>query len=1109
MANARRAGRVRRGPLHAPRRNVSCAPLLALVLAVGGGQVARASPTFPYSRQCARADNGAAAFFDTAGLECVPCGPNEVAAPSGLACECQPGYARSAQGDENALTFTKCTPCVTQGLAVSEDGRHCIACDATTAVVDAQTGKCRCKSDAPTSVLSETDETGAFHAQGTRCVTCASDAYVAGGKCVRCPYPRVFSPSLGKCLCAPSSGTTDNFPSSIASGTMCVEGADTLGEVAKELRVALNNPFRHTFTGVLSTMGGRGKPSTVVVDNSAALVNFLPNATTLCYEAGDRRACNSLANLCVLSMFQRESNACQLYEALVTERARQQYWAEAIKPKVGWSLTLPWLYYEDGPRDVLVGNDIATPVTFAPKEGKNHEMKFVLGAYALDGTWLGFNNATLPLLQLCGSLTADAAAYTRFGASYRNSCNIKVGDIFAKFAETLANARLESRERRYQPVFYDLYFQDGTESDGTPRYFAVPLIVENYEDRSNRRVNTEDLMNDGVLTRRFFLFDLSSGIPETNPQSAASATAQAAKVPRDVYFTFLSHFTLDVELKSSPKDGINPPRATLRYTTVHAENAAASSSAAAIAAEGFSPPVTLTSASAAFKVDSAFEARYKGPTSGFDSTFENVIIVVGVVTAFAWLFRMNHYIRRRLDPNIDLDFLARALVELCFVGGTLLSITLCFVAWYWFLFYKLQDSVYTLIPRDAQLENFYISISVAVTALAFSTIAVVLYQSNYDYFFIDWERPKYHFEPTLSTGAGQYTASPVSAWRSLFVINQWNDISTWRVTTVPFTYIFSLLFISALNANGLANMTPDEGELSKSYHTVESLVLRFAVSTLVVSATVLAEYLFKELLYDRYIQGHPLDDFIDVLTLSNISILILFDKHAGYYLHGRSLMQSSDTTLSEISNSLRMESGNSMSTRGFITDASQSDPRMPENQEFEIFVPRDLRKSYDTKLLDQIEDKARADANRSSGITLGGAFVAPTLPEEKLLKAQADISTVFKEFLHKVETDHENHVKEKQSILSMFSSDVGVDGNTAIFYHDFIRLWSSSIFFGCELRLALFEMMVFATVHAVSGQAAAAAVTTILIDYVLCWLRKELGTNNISRKSLVDSRFLM
>eukprot|EP00959_Pyramimonas_sp_CCMP1952_P358520 7506722-Pyramimonas_sp.AAC.1 len=53
---------------------------------------------------------------------------------------------------------------------------------------------------------------------------------------------------------------------------------------------------------------------------------------------------------------------------------------------------------------------------------------------------------------------------------------------------------------------------------------------------------------------------------------------------------------------------------------------------------------------------------------------------------------------------------------------------------------------------------------------------------------------------------------------------------------------------------------------------------------------------------------HPLEQFVDLLTLTNTSIVILQDQFAGYYIHGRSLMAHADTSLLELNQQMHKES---------------------------------------------------------------------------------------------------------------------------------------------------------------------------------------------------------
>jgi meckelin len=53
----------------------------------------------------------------------------------------------------------------------------------------------------------------------------------------------------------------------------------------------------------------------------------------------------------------------------------------------------------------------------------------------------------------------------------------------------------------------------------------------------------------------------------------------------------------------------------------------------------------------------------------------------------------------------------------------------------------------------------------------------------------------------------------------------------------------------------------------------------------------------SQLLPARRFVSDPLHNFVDLMYLANISLVVLDDKHSGYYLHGRNHSQHSDGTL--------------------------------------------------------------------------------------------------------------------------------------------------------------------------------------------------------------------
>lgn len=80
---------------------------------------------------------------------------------------------------------------------------------------------------------------------------------------------------------------------------------------------------------------------------------------------------------------------------------------------------MPWLYYVD--RNDLVLLDTGIPTQFAFPNGK---LRFIVGSYSLNGTFLGFNNVTDGLLQLCRNSDDFLNAAYVFGTSYSQEVRV-------------------------------------------------------------------------------------------------------------------------------------------------------------------------------------------------------------------------------------------------------------------------------------------------------------------------------------------------------------------------------------------------------------------------------------------------------------------------------------------------------------------------------------------------------------------------------------------------------------------------------------------------------------------------------------------------------------
>ena len=80
------------------------------------------------------------------------------------------------------------------------------------------------------------------------------------------------------------------------------------------------------------------------VSRSKAFQGTLLASALDCYDSGDRAARARLGNLCVLGMCDSENPACKVYQEIQSLRFGVQYHEVELKPAVGWSYTLPWLF---------------------------------------------------------------------------------------------------------------------------------------------------------------------------------------------------------------------------------------------------------------------------------------------------------------------------------------------------------------------------------------------------------------------------------------------------------------------------------------------------------------------------------------------------------------------------------------------------------------------------------------------------------------------------------------------------------------------------------------------------------------------------------------------
>ena len=84
-----------------------------------------------------------------------------------------------------------------------------------------------------------------------------------------------------------------------------------------------------------------------------------------------------------------------------------------------------------------------------------------------------------------------------------------------------------------------------------------------------------------------------------------------------------------------------------------------------------------------------------------------------------------------------------------------------------------------------------------------------------------------------------------------------------------------------------------------------------------------------------------------------------------------------------------------------------------------------------------------------------------------------------------------------------------IGADKSVFVHDFFNNFSRVLFHGMELKLIIWNVMVFGAVDAVAKNSALAIAVTWCLDLFARLVREKVGQENLSKKALVDSHFLI
>ncbi|KAL6094280.1 hypothetical protein STEG23_009414 [Scotinomys teguina] len=365
-------------------------------------------------------------------------------------------------------------------------------------------------------------------------------------------------------------------------------------------------------------------------------------------------------------------------------------------------------------------------------------------------------------------------------------------------------------------------------------------------------------------------------------------------------------------------------------------------------------------------------------------------------------------------------------------------------------------------------------------------------QITIDIFFIDWERPKGKVLKAVEGEGGVRSATvPVSIWRTYFVANEWNEIQTVRKINPLFQVLTTLFFLEVVGFKNLALMD-SSSSLSRNpsdYIAPYSRILRYAVVTAIWLVVGIIQVFFFAAFYERFIED-KIRQFVDLCSMSNVSVFLLSHRCFGYYIHGRSVHGHADTNMEEMNMNLKREAENLCSQRGLVPNT--------DGQTFQIAVSDQMRQHYD-----RIHDTL----TRRNGPARLLSSSASTF--EQSIKAYHAMNKFLGSFIDHVHKEMDYFIKDKLLLEKVLGMEFMEPMEKSIFYNDEGHSFSSVLYYGNEATLLIFDLLFFCVVDLACQNFVLASFLTYLQQEIFRFIRNTVGQKNLTTKTLVDERFLI
>jgi len=371
---------------------------------------------------------------------------------------------------------------------------------------------------------------------------------------------------------------------------------------------------------------------------------------------------------------------------------------------------------------------------------------------------------------------------------------------------------------------------------------------------------------------------------------------------------------------------------------------------------------------------------------------------------------------------------------------------------------------------------------------------MIAYQCQTDVFFLDREKVK------------QDDPGSPNAWRMIFVANEYNEMQNMQYISVEYTLFW---FVFLMEGQGWENWSAHDPSLDSNIEdSLQNTYLKFCLTVILLLVIGAIQYIVRRLF--SFVVPLPFHNFIDLCSVTNISVFIFDQRIHGFYIHGESTGGQSDVSFSQVKTYLDNEERGESRNRGLVNE-------YPNLQTFEIYLPVKIRQIYEVvykqPVLNEISNFRQ---NMSALQNSSRVFQLSALPKglniQALINQRNEVSQYFINYISQLKNYPSVALKER-GVCQMFSDlppDRVKNMETPLFLRDHWYRFRRVLFGSLDFDL----LILFSCIYTVLDIWELNFLQSTLIVYTFYKIfiqlpRTMFGARNLSTKTLVESRFLM